>query len=556
MAKSGYITILQNSQSIPNNTSNISVNGYVTTSGESYRGNHRTGTFNIYQGGNLIYTKSFTSGAPANTTTLLFSVTLTVSHNADGTSGAITASYSYDNGWATGSGSKSLSKIPRQATITSAPNFNDEQNPTITYSNPAGNAVSSVMACISFDTTKDDIEYREISKTDTSYTFNLTEEERNILRNWCANSKSKEVIFFVKTKIGESILYSTLKKTLTIVNAEPVLSAVVEDVNETTLAVTGDKNIIVKYLSDAQYNMTASALKGATIKTYNVTCGNKNSGKQSGIMYGVESSKFVFSVTDSRGYVSTFTVDKTFCAYEKLTCVLKTHTPTAEGSMEFDVAGNAFLGSFGLRDNIVDVQYRYRSENDENYGNWKSIDDVRFSDGKYTAFGEVTGLDYTLGYTIQARIVDSLSFVISSEHVIRVKPVFYWGKDKFFFNVPINVMGFDQDYIVAQGTDGIWTYRKWASGISECWGKENLENVDCGANNYSGFYYSNGISIAFPSELFIENPVTSFEGGSQSFVNLIRDFGSSKFSAYFIVVGHMDTTANVAVKMHAKGRWK
>ena len=27
------------------------------------------------------------------------------------------------------------------------------------------------------------------------------------------------------------------------------------------------------------------------------------------------------------------------------------------------------------------------------------------------------------------------------------------------------------DYIVEQGTDGIWTYRKWNSGIAECWGE-------------------------------------------------------------------------------------
>ena len=27
-----------------------------------------------------------------------------------------------------------------------------------------------------------------------------------------------------------------------------------------------------------------------------------------------------------------------------------------------------------------------------------------------------------------------------------------------------------KDYIVEQGTSGIWTYRKWNSGIAECWG--------------------------------------------------------------------------------------
>ena len=30
------------------------------------------------------------------------------------------------------------------------------------------------------------------------------------------------------------------------------------------------------------------------------------------------------------------------------------------------------------------------------------------------------------------------------------------------------------DYIVEQGTSGIWTYRKWASGIAECWGRERV----------------------------------------------------------------------------------
>ena len=26
------------------------------------------------------------------------------------------------------------------------------------------------------------------------------------------------------------------------------------------------------------------------------------------------------------------------------------------------------------------------------------------------------------------------------------------------------------DYVIEQGTVGSWTYRKWASGLAECWG--------------------------------------------------------------------------------------
>lgn len=31
------------------------------------------------------------------------------------------------------------------------------------------------------------------------------------------------------------------------------------------------------------------------------------------------------------------------------------------------------------------------------------------------------------------------------------------------------------DYIVEQETSGIWTYRKWNSGIAECWGRYTSE---------------------------------------------------------------------------------
>ena len=556
MAKSGYITIEQGAQNIANNTTPITVNGYVVTSGESYRGSHRTGTYSVYQGGKLIYSTSFTSGAAANSTTRLFSVTLTVSHNADGTSGTITASYNYDGGWATGSGSKALSTIPRQATITSAPNFNDEQNPSITYSNPAGNAATSVAACISLDSSKDDIKYRTISKTGTSYTFNLTDEERQILRNACLNYKSREVIFYVRTEIGNQTFYSTLRKTLTIVNAEPVLSASVEDVNSSTLSLTGNKNIFVKYKSNALFSMSASTFKGATIKSYKVVCGNKQSTLSAGTLYGVEDGKFVFEVTDSRGYVASVTLNKEFVDYVSPTCVFNPETPSADGEMKIHIDGKCFKGLFGRIENQVYVQYRYKSELDEQYSNWIELDDVSFDNGQYFANDVINNLDYTLQYTFQGRLLDSLMSAESAEYSIKVIPAFYWGKEKFFFNVPVNIMGFDQDYIVDQGTDGIWTYRKWASGISECWGTAYLENVDCGAKNYSGFYYSDTLVVNFPSGIFNGKPIVTTDKGPANYIAFTKEFGSTKDAANFLICGLQDATTSFEVHIQAKGRWK
>lgn len=35
------------------------------------------------------------------------------------------------------------------------------------------------------------------------------------------------------------------------------------------------------------------------------------------------------------------------------------------------------------------------------------------------------------------------------------------------------------DYVVASGTSGIWTYRKWNNGIAECWCKQTLSDFSC-----------------------------------------------------------------------------
>lgn len=117
MSRIGTINIIQNYQDVANNTSSITVEGIIITTGDSYRGNHRTGTYTIKQGNTVLRSETFTHGAPANSTTTLFSVTLPVTHDANGNSGTISASYNYDSGWASGTASKTLTTIPRKSTL-------------------------------------------------------------------------------------------------------------------------------------------------------------------------------------------------------------------------------------------------------------------------------------------------------------------------------------------------------------------------------------------------------------------------------------------------------
>ena len=48
------------------------------------------------------------------------------------------------------------------------------------------------------------------------------------------------------------------------------------------------------------------------------------------------------------------------------------------------------------------------------------------------------------------------------------------------------------DYIVEQGISGRWTYRKWNSGIAECWGKyqKEVSANTADASNYVDYPFS------------------------------------------------------------------
>jgi hypothetical protein len=71
------------------------------------------------------------------------------------------------------------------------------------------------------------------------------------------------------------------------------------------------------------------------------------------------------------------------------------------------------------------------------------------------------------------------------------------------------------DYVVGQGTSGIWTYRKWNSGVAECWGVYS-ENIAI-TKAWGSLYYSDSLTprIGYPFT-FISRPVeqVTFRGNS------------------------------------------
>ena len=260
------------SQSVANNTTTIAwtLKGAGTASSSWYR----SGNFKVVINGSTVYSSS--TRIQLYDGTLVASGNFTMTHD---TAGNKTFSASAEAGIYTvavncsGSGSFTLPQIARAAKITAAPNFTDIENPTITYQNSAGNSVTTLQACISLTGSTDNISYRDIPKTGTSYTFNLTEAERNVLRAAAPNSNTLSVIFYIKTIISGQTFYETATRTMTIVNAAPSMAnPTYQDSNSTTTAITENNQKIIQKQSSLTIAIpAATAQKYATITKYQVT---------------------------------------------------------------------------------------------------------------------------------------------------------------------------------------------------------------------------------------------------------------------------------------------
>ena len=113
------------------------------------------------------------------------------------------------------------------------------------------------------------------------------------------------------------------------------------------------------------------------------------------------------------------------------------------------------------------------------------------------------------------------------------------------------------DYVVEQGTNGIWTYRKWNSGIAECWGVDSRSRAM--TTQYGSAYYADIPNITFPSGLFVNAPTVTAsrantDGGCSGLVTVSVGADSSKVFGY--AYSSMSLTTTVGIAVHAKGRWQ
>lgn len=443
----------EKSQSIEDNQTVIEWE--LKGAGGSTTNYYMAGNFKLVINGTTVYSSA--TRIKLYRGTLLSSGTTTIKHNSNGkknfTVSAQAAIY-YTSVNSTGSDSWDLTDIPRKATLLTAPNFKDGENPTIAYSNPAGNSVDKLEACIkSADGNVVYVDYKEVSKTGSSYTFDLSSEWAT-LRMLASDSNTLQVSFWLRTKINDTNYFSHIEpKTYSIENANPIVNGVI-NVDDKTKELTGSANKLIKYYSSAQATMAASGQKGAVMNEdlYIIRNGDKTGYGTQHTFNNVETNEFIFSAEDSRGNIGTDTVKLDMVNYIKLTCNISNNRPDGNGDMQVLCSGNCFNGSFGAKSNTLTVQYSYK-EYGGSFSEWADMT-VTKNGNSYYATAYLSGLDYQKTYIFVTRATDSLDTVTSRESKVNTIPLFHWGENDFVFNVPVT---FNAGIVGAETDNGIWT---------------------------------------------------------------------------------------------------
>lgn len=308
-----------------------------------------------------------------------------VSHDADGTKTAqLTDTFNVNAaidgkkaGSITASGSITLDRIARDATIVTANDFTDETSPTLTYSNP-----SSFSCDVSIEFTGGSITRAgAASGASGSYTMQLTDSERTTLRNASKNSQTLKVTYVLKTTIGGTAYYSRAERKMNVVDAAPELGAVsYEDTNAATVAVTGDKSRIVQNHSASTVTIpTATAKKGATIASYTIAFGGVSKKVQSagdvpiGTVDVSYSQALTVTATDSRGFTASQSVQVAVDDYSAPTAVIDLHRLNNFEPTTYITANSRC--SYLNGKNAVTISAKFKKVSDSSYGTPIKLED-------------------------------------------------------------------------------------------------------------------------------------------------------------------------------------
>lgn len=429
------------------------------------------------------------------------------------------------------------------------------------------------------------------SKGTANRTVTLTSAQRTTLLNAMASIKSFTGTFAVSSYSGSTQIGSTSSKTATVLttatNSAPTISGFTyADSYTTTKNLTSNDQLFVQDYSTLKVTPgTATAKNGASISNYTASCNGLSASNSTGAAITVGKIAksggvtVTLSVTDSRGYTAETSQTVTVIPYTKpkISSITLRRTNDIEAEMQLKFSGSisAVTVDGTQKNSVVYVRYRYKKTSESSYGSYTSIYSGTTKSGTSFSYSnlELCSLDANSSYDFHLQIQDKLYSLSSLDLYFTVPqgtPLIALRKKKVGINTPepqamLDVAGDMRvdgsplaDFVIQQGTSGIWTYRKWKSGTAECWGQYSFTTA---ISTAWGVLYESG-AIALPNFpfTFAEIPHVHISTENSNYAMFVERGSSSSWSTttnpgkIFAVRPNTVPSATYKVSIYAIGK--
>lgn len=496
----------------------------------------------------------------------------------------------YRNNW-------TLDSIPRQATITAYANFTDVDNPNISFSNP-GNYRMDVW--LEPNPVGDHLCIRENIPNTGSYTWSLTDAEKEALRNKCpGNSCPIRIGLYSYVSGVQYADYRDITYTMTEhAGTKPTVSLAVSQNNGALpsafsgLYIQGKTRVNVAVSATGKYNAKINGYSGnVDSKAYS------GANFTSDVLQNYGSVSVYGYATDARGFTGSAEKKIDVVAYSK-PLVLPLGSENAILCYRSDGNGKRTGASTsvwikaaryyhkvvasGSQKNFCALQWRMKLSTDpwnDSIHLWNDlIPKSNLSTDEYSGLLSGVVFDLQKAYTIQIRAIDDIG-----EHDLKTLEVptrdvaLHLGKGgknvsigsfcdysedytfhsewKAIFDKEVFIEGTKvSNHVVEEGTKDAWKYRKWSNGGVEMWA--------IATTNYdSAKALSTSLSYPFPitSEDCGICTIRNYGGNDASVIplNTKMNLGSGACQIWVhdpaagFVSGHY-----VEVFVYIVGRWK
>lgn len=258
------------------------------------------------------------------------------------------------------------------------------------------------------------------------------------------NANSGKGTITCNTYSGDTLIgTSTCTFNAFVVNSSPTITGTVEDTNTNSITATGDKNKLIKYISNAKVVITATPKNSATISSIKVVNGSQSKTTSTSTINSVDSGTFNLSCIDSRGLSASTPITKTLVEYIKpvITGVTLARPSTTSNTINASVQGLCFNGSFGAKTNSSELKWRYKKLTETTWSSYTTVTTTR-TGNNFTFSGELgTDFSYTEAFNFEFVLSDYFTSNTYSTTVTRGLPIIDIGKDDVNVNGDILYRG-------------------------------------------------------------------------------------------------------------------